>query len=56
MSSLHDKYGRRTLSRKEAIAIATRSLPSEIDWSVFENLDFFALAAGRRSRGRKGEV
>jgi integrase len=50
MGSLHDAYGRRSLSRKEAIAIATRSLPKEIDWSVFENLDFDALARGRRSR------
>jgi integrase len=49
MGNLHDEYGRHFLSRKEAIAIATRSLPPEIDWSVFEDLDFDALARGRRS-------
>jgi integrase len=53
--NLHDEYGHRSLSRKEAIAIATRALPAEIDWSVFENLDFDKLAAGRRTPGRRGE-
>jgi hypothetical protein len=55
LDNLHDTYGRRSLSRKDAIAIATRELPSEINWSVFENLDFDKLAAGRRAPGRNRE-
>jgi hypothetical protein len=54
MGSLHDAYVRRSLSRKDAIALATRSFPKEIDWSVFENLDFDALVRGRRS-GKLGK-
>jgi hypothetical protein len=52
LGDLHDRYGKRAISRKEAIAIATRDLPPEIDWSVFEGLDFDKLSAGRRSSGR----
>ena len=35
LDNLHDSYGRKSLSRKDAMAIATRSLPAGIDWSVF---------------------
>lgn len=56
LDNLHDGYGRRALSQRDAMAIATRALPPEIDFSVFENLDFDKLANGRRAPGRRGEL
>ncbi len=52
LSTVHDLYGFKALSAEECRRIARLPLSTEIDWSVFRGLDFDALAAGRRSRGR----
>lgn len=49
----HDRYGHRALSAAACGRLATRPLDPAIDWSVFRGLDFEALAAGRRPRGRR---
>ncbi|WP_237481806.1 hypothetical protein [Lichenibacterium dinghuense] len=48
----HDKYGHRALSAEACRQLATEPLPVEIEPEVFMGLDFDALAAGRRTRGR----
>lgn len=44
----HEGYGRKELLSSERELIAKMALPSEIDWSVFNKLDFDRLAAKRR--------
>jgi integrase len=53
LESVHDKYGGQTLRPLEIKAIAESSLPDDIDWSVFQNLDFSALSSARPRVGRK---
>lgn len=49
----HDKYGFRALSAEECQRLANLPLEEGIDWSVFEGLDFDAMAKRRRTRGRR---
>jgi hypothetical protein len=53
LSDVHDKYGFRAISAEECQRLANRPLPEGIDWSVFERLDFDAMAGRRRTRGRR---
>jgi hypothetical protein len=59
----HTEYGRReALRRKQCQELAHFALPTEIDWSVFEGLDFESMASlcficdreGAARRSRKG--
>jgi integrase len=47
LGDVHDRYGFRALSASECKRLAHVPLPKEVDWSVFQGLDFDALAAGR---------
>ena len=49
----HDKYGFRALSAEECQRLANLPLEEGIDWSVFEGLDFNAMAKQKRQRGRR---
>lgn len=49
-SDQHDEYGGGVISRLEVTGLATAALPDEIDWSMFHNLDFGALAKNTRSK------
>ena len=49
----HEQYGHRALNAAACRRLANLPLDPEIDWSVFRGLDFDALAAGRRLRGRR---
>jgi hypothetical protein len=49
----HDKYGFRALSAEECQRLANLPLEDGIDWSVFEGLDFDAMAKQERKRGRR---
>lgn len=48
----HERYGFRALRAAESQTLARMPLSTDIDWSVFSGLDFGAMAARRRSRGR----
>lgn len=48
----HERYGHRALNAAACRCLAKLPLDPEIDWGVFRGLDFYALAAGRRTRGR----
>ena len=52
LTSIHDKYSFEALSEEECQHLATLPLPKGIDWDIFKGLDFDALAAKRRDRGR----
>jgi integrase len=49
----HDEYGSGVISRLEVTGLATAPLPDEIDWSLFHNLDFDALAKNSRAKRRE---
>lgn len=49
----HDLYGFRAISEKRAKGIAHSPLDEEVDYSVFEGLDFDRLARGKRTFGRR---
>ena len=51
-TNVQDGYGHKTLLYEECLQIAHRPLPKGIDWTIFQGLDFDALAAKRRSKGR----
>ena len=53
---VHDGYGLSQLRRSELLTIAHAPLPEEIDWTVFDGLDFAKLAEHRVTRGRKKKV
>jgi hypothetical protein len=53
LGDVHDRYGFRALSASECKRLAHVPLPKEVDWSVFQGLDFDALAAGRANNGRR---
>jgi hypothetical protein len=53
LSDVHDQYGFRAISAEECQRLANRPLPEGIDWDVFKGLDFDAMAARRRTRGRR---
>lgn len=49
----HSGYGKRyELRRKQCQELAKLPLPPEIDWTIFEGLDFEAMAAKPRKGGR----
>lgn len=53
ISNVHANYGRRAeLRRQECMTLAEMKLPSEIDWTMFEGLDFQKLASRERAKGR----
>jgi hypothetical protein len=49
----HEQYGSRSMVAVQCHRIRNLKLPKEFDLSVFHGLDFDALAAGRRTMGRK---
>lgn len=49
----HEKYGSQGIVAVQCHRIRNLKLPKEIDLSPFNGLDFDALAAGRRTMGRK---
>lgn len=49
----HERYGHRALSATACRHLASLPLDPSLDWSVFRNLDFDRLAAGKRARGRR---
>ncbi len=51
-ADVHEGYGQVGMNRTEAQEIAEAPLPSEIDLSIFNKLDFAALASIRPFRGR----
>ena len=54
LSGDHEKYGHRALRAGARQLVATMALPEGVDFSVFERLDFDALAAARtRDRRRR---
>ena len=49
----HSGYGARVeLNRKQCRELAHFELPGEIDWSMFDGLDFDAMANQPRKMGR----
>lgn len=53
-SDPHAGYGTRAeLRRKQCQELANFELPKEIDWSMFEGLDFEAMASRPRQVGRQ---
>ncbi|MDO8875428.1 MAG: hypothetical protein Q8M24_16155 [Pseudolabrys sp.] len=52
LGDVHEKYGHRALKAEECKRLAIMPLPKSINWKVFDNLDFDALAAKRRGAGR----
>jgi integrase len=53
LADVHDDYGHKAINAVESQRLFNRELPEAIDWTVFHELDFDALAKARRSRGRK---
>ena len=49
----HDLYGFRAISEKRAREIAHAKLKEEVDYSMFQGLDFEKLAKARRTMGRR---
>lgn len=56
LGDVHDLYGFRALGAAETQQLARRPLPGGIDWTVFEGLDFEALAKARHKRGRRRKL
>ncbi|MFT0877863.1 hypothetical protein VRZ08_14950 [Rhodopseudomonas sp. G2_2311] len=52
----HDHYGFRALSSEECDELANKPLQAGIDWDVFRELDFDAMAKRRRTRGRRPKL
>jgi hypothetical protein len=56
-SDVHAGYGARVeLNRKQCRELAHFELPSEIDWSMFDGLDFEAMAKCPRKMGRPKRI
>lgn len=53
LGDVHDQYGFRALTAKQCQYLANLPLQQGIDWDVFKGLDFDAMAARRRTRGRR---
>jgi hypothetical protein len=53
LGDVHDQYGFRALTAKQCQYLANLPLQEGINWDVFKSLDFDAMAARRRSRGRR---
>lgn len=53
LGDVHDEYGFRALSAVECRRLANLPLPEGIDWEIFRGLDFDAMAARRRTPGRR---
>jgi hypothetical protein len=52
-NDVHANYGKRAeLNRKQCNELAHFELPKEIDWSMFEGLDFEVMASKPRTVGR----
>lgn len=51
LGSVHDRYGGTTMRPSEMQLLARAALPTDIDWSVFRNLDYDRLALARPHRG-----
>jgi hypothetical protein len=52
-NDVHSNYGKRAeLNRKQCQELAHFELPKQIDWSMFEGLDFEAMASKPRKVGR----
>ena len=49
----HDLYGYEAISEARAREIARMPLPEEVDFSMFEGLNFEKLANGKRNLGRR---
>ncbi|WP_156186924.1 hypothetical protein [Afipia felis] len=56
LGDVHDLYGFRALGAAETQQLARRPLAGGIDWTVFEGLDFEALAKARHKRGRRSKL
>lgn len=52
----HDKYGFRNITEKRARELARLPLNPEVDFSVFQGLDFGKLAAKKRTLGRAAKA
>lgn len=50
LSDEHDKYGLKSIVAAECRRLANAEIKRNIDWSIFENLDFDKLAAARRRK------
>jgi integrase len=55
LGDVHDRYGFRALSASECKRLAHVPLPKAIDWTVFQGLDFDALAAKRGGSGHRAK-
>lgn len=49
----HDLYGFKAISQQRAQGIAHAKLAEEVDYSMFQGLDFKKLAKARRTMGRR---
>lgn len=49
----HDLYGFKAISEQRAREIAHAKLKEEVDYSVFQGMDFEKLSKARRTRGRR---
>jgi len=49
----HEKYGSRALTPANCLRLSRLPLSKDLDFSIFQGLDFDQLAAGRRTMGRK---
>lgn len=49
----HDLYGFKSIGEKRARELAFATLDEEVDYSMFNGLDFERLQRGRRTRGRR---
>ena len=56
LGDVHEKYGFRALTAKQCQYLANLPLQEGIEWSVFKGLDFDAMAARRRGRGRRTKL
>jgi hypothetical protein len=53
LNDVHSNYGKRAeLNRKQCQELAHLDLPEGIDWSMFDGLDFEAMASKQRTVGR----
>jgi hypothetical protein len=52
-SDQHDEYGGGVITHLEVKGLASVSLPNQIDWALFRNLNFDALAKNGRSKRRQ---
>ncbi|MGY4751420.1 hypothetical protein ACVNHC_16315 [Pannonibacter sp. Q-1] len=53
LADTHDDYGFKSLTEKAARHLAQAPLNEEIDYSMFQGLNFKEIAKNKRSRGRK---